>query len=408
VKQIVLDWALDSDAGGVPVTFSPDPSKRYYIDIPEHSLRLAATGQSEDPYTTSDSTTGANVEWQFVAKGNGSWHIQRAAGGSVPRLRSRNNGEADMQSTNSRGTRTYYNFIPGALDNTYFATLAENTSNFQRIQVTASGDVNFVSSSINGLTESLRFTEVNDNENGPVTDEDICSPGTNLSTNGTIVDFSNEQNSTNTISNIIDGTIGTNNRWSAFGFPQYVIIDLGDNYNVNEVILSTFQDRDYQFILEGSTNSADSGFFTLVDATNNTNSGPITESFAAQTVRFVRLTITGANSYRGPWVSISEIEINCAGTTSAKSLASNNQFGITAYPNPFINDLNIISTNTESSQTIGSVQLIDIRGSVIINETVNGNEAYLPNLENLSGGMYLIQILDTKGQIISTKKIIKE
>jgi len=64
-------------------------------------LRIGATGEGEDPFTTSTSTTGAQVEWVFVDRGNGSWHIQLAVGGSKPRLRSRNNGESDMQKLNS-------------------------------------------------------------------------------------------------------------------------------------------------------------------------------------------------------------------------------------------------------------------------------------------------------------------
>ena len=90
---------VQKSVGIASSTFTPDPSKTYYIDSPVHNLRIGATGEGEDPYTTSTSSTGDDVEWKFVAKGNGSWHIQRAAGGSKPRLRSRNNGGADMQST---------------------------------------------------------------------------------------------------------------------------------------------------------------------------------------------------------------------------------------------------------------------------------------------------------------------
>ncbi|WP_161634457.1 PA14 domain-containing protein, partial [Aquimarina pacifica] len=51
----------------------PDPNKTYYIDAPYHDLRLAATGESEDAYTTATTTTGEDVEWEFVDKGNGYW-----------------------------------------------------------------------------------------------------------------------------------------------------------------------------------------------------------------------------------------------------------------------------------------------------------------------------------------------
>ena len=82
---------VDPNGGENPTTSNfPDPNKTYYINVPKHNLRLAANGSSENAYTTPTSTTGADVEWKFVAKGNGYWHIQRAAGGTKPRLRTRN------------------------------------------------------------------------------------------------------------------------------------------------------------------------------------------------------------------------------------------------------------------------------------------------------------------------------
>jgi len=111
-----------TSVGSVGSTFSPDPNKTYYIDAPIHNLRLAATGNAEDAFTTSTSTTGSQVEWKFVAKGNGSWHVQKADGGSKPRLRTRNNGgETDMQAISSNGTWTYWDLTPSsAINNTYY------------------------------------------------------------------------------------------------------------------------------------------------------------------------------------------------------------------------------------------------------------------------------------------------
>jgi len=67
--------------------FTPDPNKKYYIDVPVHNLRIGSTGNSEDPFTTSTNTTGADVEWKFTSNESGAWHIDRADGGSLPRLR---------------------------------------------------------------------------------------------------------------------------------------------------------------------------------------------------------------------------------------------------------------------------------------------------------------------------------
>ncbi|MDP0490406.1 MAG: LamG-like jellyroll fold domain-containing protein [Verrucomicrobiota bacterium JB023] len=141
-------------------SFTPDPAKKYYIDSPHHGLRLAATGAAEDPYTTATTTTGDDVEWVFVDKGNGSWHIQLAAGGSLPRIRSRNNGEPDMQATSSSGSWTYYDFTLGNLEDTHFITLPDHDASRSRLQIDSSGGVNFVSETSAGTWESFRITEV--------------------------------------------------------------------------------------------------------------------------------------------------------------------------------------------------------------------------------------------------------
>ena len=141
--------------------FTPDPNKTYYIDSPHHNVRLAATGDSEDAYTTSRNTTGDDVEWKFVAQGNGSWHIQRAAGGTKPRLRTDSSELADMQETSSSGTYTYYNISnSNAVDGTYLFTLPNGPSNYKRLQIDSAGNVKFKDATHNGTWESFNITEV--------------------------------------------------------------------------------------------------------------------------------------------------------------------------------------------------------------------------------------------------------
>ena len=161
------------DPSGDGGAFTPDPNKTYYVDCPRHDLRLAATGSSEDAYTTSTSTTGADVEWKFVDKGNGYWHIDRAAGGKKSRLRTDNSSNADMQRAASTGTKTYYDFSAGAFSGSYFLTLADGPSNHNRLQVNSSGEVKMVKSSDAGSWESFRITEV-ENAQG---DESGLVPG---------------------------------------------------------------------------------------------------------------------------------------------------------------------------------------------------------------------------------------
>ncbi len=139
-----------------------------------------------------------------------------------------------------------------------------------------------------------------------------CPQGTNVAAAGDIIAFSTEQNADNAATNVIDENAG--NRWSAEGYPQFLVVDLGAAFSINEMRLIPHQERDYQFLLEGS-NDPDGTYVTLVDATDNESGGSsIDRSFAEQTYRYVKLTVTGAATYDGPWVSISELEIGCSGT----------------------------------------------------------------------------------------------
>ncbi|MBW1298351.1 RICIN domain-containing protein, partial [Aquimarina litoralis] len=145
------------------VNFVPDPKKKYYLDVLKHNVRLAATGESEAPYTTSTNTTGADVEWQFVAKGNGYWHLQRAAGGTKPRLRTDNSSAADMQPTAWNGVYTYYEITEGTSNESYFLTLPDGPSNYRRLQIDPNGNVNMVSAAAAGSWESFTITPVETN-----------------------------------------------------------------------------------------------------------------------------------------------------------------------------------------------------------------------------------------------------
>ena len=139
--------------------FNPDPTKTYYIDNLRHNLRLAATGESEDAYTTSLDNTGDDVKWQFVAKGNGSWHIQRSAGGDKPRMRTDNTADADMQEITSTDRYTYFDIQETDSGNSYFITLPDGPTNFKRLQIDNRGNVKMVVSSKDGTWESFTITE---------------------------------------------------------------------------------------------------------------------------------------------------------------------------------------------------------------------------------------------------------
>ena len=301
------------------------------------------------------------------------------------------------------------NFTVSVLDsnnNEVFSQTITETPN-PSITINAGGTLGSVVRIHTNLTNtalSLAEVEVYASDDESFSSES-CPEETNLSLNATIVDFSTQQNTANTVENIIDD-IDTN-RWSAFGFPQYATIDLGEEYSVDEINLLGFQNRDYQFTVEGSVTSANDNFFALVDASNNTSSGIINETFPAQTVRYVKLTITGANSYTGSWSSIADFKIICSGTTVDNKdvfIEKANLFEITAFPNPFIETITVKANNP--NQQIGSLQLTDLTGRVIIEETVNANEYSLENLDLIADGVYVLLVFNAEKQILKSIKIV--
>ncbi|WP_198040094.1 carbohydrate-binding protein [Microbulbifer agarilyticus] len=142
--------------------FIPDPGKTYYIDMPAHGVRLGASGSNEDPYTAPDSPHGPDFEWKFVPAGDGLFFIDRAAGGSVPRLRTDDTNMADMQETSSDGWWEKWELTPGEGHGAYFLSLPlKGFGNHDRLHIDDNLLVRMVDNDQSaGTWESFTFTEV--------------------------------------------------------------------------------------------------------------------------------------------------------------------------------------------------------------------------------------------------------
>ena len=127
--------------------FSPVPEQKYYIDAAASDFRLASNGRGRSPFTVSQNTTGANVEWEFISSGKGSWSIQRAAGGRFPLLRANNSGGAIMNEvTKTHGSKDalmFFDVTPGKEDDSEYLKLPDAPFNTNRIQLRETGDVSF-------------------------------------------------------------------------------------------------------------------------------------------------------------------------------------------------------------------------------------------------------------------------
>jgi len=136
---------------------------------------------------------------------------------------------------------------------------------------------------------------------------------TPLPSNKVIYSQSSEQAGNEAIK-VIDGNTSNDFRWSASGFPQWVIIDYGENKSIEGTELWTYQNRAYQYYVYASTSLADvenevAGSL-IVDHSNNTStSQPILSSFATLEARYVKLKIVGASGYSSSWSSINEFKI---------------------------------------------------------------------------------------------------
>src|SRR5690606_15088014 len=97
----------------------------------------------------------------------------------------------------------------------------------------------------------------------------------------------------NEVERINDGKLNT--RWAAANntLPQSFTIDLMDVYKTDSTEMVPYGDRDYQYLIEGSTDGTN--FFTLSDQRSNILSGnSLPASFEVASVRYVRVTFSGA------------------------------------------------------------------------------------------------------------------
>lgn len=133
----------------------------------------------------------------------------------------------------------------------------------------------------------------------------------------------------------------------------------------------------------------------------------LSDSFDLTVVRYIRLTVTGAATYDGPWCSISDLEIICAGTSL--SVTENDMFStISVYPNPFAQTLTI-NIPLEIKSQVHTIRLVNLLGEVVINKI--HSEGKITNMDvsnSLSKGIYFLQFLGETHNVLGSKKVIKK
>ncbi len=200
-----------------------------------------------------------------------------------------------------------------------------------------------------------------------------------------IYDVSAEPQPENGAINIIDGDIAT--RWSANGYPQWVIIDYGESKTFEATRLWTFENRAYQYIIEASDDPT-SGYTTIVDRSDNTTAAePIQDVFDPVSARYIRITVTGAHidQYPGTWVAITGFEI---GEPTAVNTQQISNFRM--YPNPANSQLNIVYPEYVTN---GQIEILGMDGRVINQYSVKGGNVSI-DISTLRAGIYIARITD--------------
>lgn len=142
---------------------------------------------------------------------------------------------------------------------------------------------------------------------------DGTAPSTGSVTNLALdkpVTASSEPQPENPASAGVDGNTGT--RWSATGYPQWLEVDLGSVATLSRTELVCYADRAYQYTIQAR--STTSGSWTqIVNRSSNTTPGtvaaPLVDNLSSVSARYVRINITGASGYTGPWASLSEFRV---------------------------------------------------------------------------------------------------
>ncbi len=177
--------------------------------------------------------------------------------------------------------------------------------------------------------------------------------------------------------NLIDDDVSDEQRWSAEVFPQSIVVDYGSSQAFTSAQLWTYLNRDYQYTIAIS-NDPVNGFIQVVDRTDNTTSSqPIEDTFAQTKGRYVKLTVTGANTYAGSWVSINELKMLGGGPLSTNSFTKNATFKV--YPNP--------STNGEFRLSkLIEWEVFDLRGVKL-----HSGKGTKVDLSQYAKGLYLLK-----------------
>ena len=376
-------------------TFDPDPDKSYYIDNPKHNLRLAATGESEEAYTKATDATDADVKWRFVAKGNGFWHVQRDGGGTKPRLRSDRSENADMQETSSNGTFTYFDMKSTGSGNTYFFTLPDGPTGFDRLQVNSDGNVRMVTSSLSGSWESFTITEAD-----PVSGGASIVHITKRNATGFAMDGNSGAENGQNIYLYDENERDANQQWAEVdrggGYFSYqkkgtdFCID-GGRGGANKQNVYLWECGENNYNQHWQKTAVDGGAFKLIK--RNASGFALDGGVGGANEQNIKLYDASVTSQNLHWF------ITPVGSSLQISTAEIADEPISLFPNPVVNEITI------TGAVDATVKVYNINGHTMLTKTISNATESL-DVSSFSAGIYIVEIQTDNN--ISSRKIIKQ
>jgi hypothetical protein len=183
----------------------------------------------------------------------------------------------------------------------------------------------------------------------------------------------------NEVANLIDGL--TTTRWSVSGFPQTATIDLGAVFKLERTEMVCYDDRDYQYTITVS-NTEFGDYTELVDRSDNMTAGavlnPIIDIFSAVEARYIKITITGAGTYTGSWMSLLEFRVFGEDLLSIENLSSTEQ--VLLWPNPATTTIHL-----SSYKDFNKLSVYDTLGKLIFSQVIHEESI---DISNLKPGIY--------------------
>lgn len=192
----------------------------------------------------------------------------------------------------------------------------------------------------------------------------------------------------NVAENLVDDKANT--RWSVNEYPQSVTVDLEGDINISQTEVASYENRAYQFIIEGALNE-EGPYTTIVDRSDNTIPGtftaPIINLVDGVKARYVRITVTGAADYTGTWVSLTEMRVFGEGERTYTPEEGEGEpvaeliFG----PNPAESEVTI-----KAPEAYTTVSVFDQSGKVVLQTEID--QEVVLDVSTLPGGLYLVRI----------------